>query len=125
MVAQTVAWQETGELSMRHIFCLVAVFWTFEGNCLASDKTDFFEQRIRPVLIERCYECHNSTDAAEGGLKLDFRQGLLSGGDSGPAVVPGKPSASLPRCSHISFRTSWNVAPFFSGLGSALAVFAG
>ncbi len=67
----------------------------------ADDRTDisredFFESRIRPVLVKHCYECHSSaTDEAKGGLKLDFRGGLLRGGESGAAVVPGRPEASL------------------------------
>ena len=63
----------------------------------AADEpgVEFFEKRIRPVLIENCYECHNSQDKTEGGLALDDRDGLREGGDSGPAIVPGKPDASL------------------------------
>ena len=63
----------------------------------AADDEDreFFEKRIRPVLVERCYECHNSRDNAEGGLALDHRAAMLAGGDSGEAVVPGKPDDSL------------------------------
>jgi hypothetical protein len=58
---------------------------------------EFFEQKIRPVLVERCYSCH-STEAAQnkklrGGLLLDSREALRKGGDSGPAIVPGKPDA--------------------------------
>ena len=55
-----------------------------------------FEQKIRPVLVKHCYECH-AADAKKirGGLLLDTRAGLLKGGDSGPAVVPGKPVESL------------------------------
>src|SRR4051812_3836868 len=56
----------------------------------------FFEQKIRPILVEHCYKCH-SLDAKKerGGLLLDTRQGLLDGGDTGPAIVPGKPKDSL------------------------------
>jgi hypothetical protein len=54
----------------------------------------FFEDRIRPLLIKHCYECHGE-DLAEGNLRLDTKQGWLRGGDRGPAVVPGDPSASL------------------------------
>ncbi len=64
----------------------------------ADDGTgrEFFEAKIRPVLIERCYSCHSVEAAkAKGGLKLDSRDGLRAGGDSGPAVVPGKPDESL------------------------------
>lgn len=53
-------------------------------------KIEFFESRIRPVLVEHCYSCH-SHDAKNirGGLLVDLREGLIQGGDSGPAVIPG------------------------------------
>lgn len=59
-------------------------------------KLEFFEARIRPALVDHCYSCH-STGAKEvkGGLLLDSRQGLLVGGDSGAALVPGNTDASL------------------------------
>ncbi|HVX59673.1 MAG TPA: DUF1549 domain-containing protein, partial [Pirellulales bacterium] len=60
-----------------------------------DEAREFFEKRIRPVLVERCYECHNSRDTAEGNLALDHRAAMLAGGDSGEAVVPGKPAESL------------------------------
>ena len=65
----------------------------------ADDGIDFFEQKIRPVLVERCYACH-STEAAnkqnlKGALFLDSREALRKGGYSGPAIVPGKPNESL------------------------------
>ena len=48
----------------------------------------FFETKIRPVLVEHCYECHSSESGkSRGGLKVDSRDALLRGGDSGPAVV--------------------------------------
>ncbi|MFN0199303.1 MAG: PSD1 and planctomycete cytochrome C domain-containing protein [Planctomycetaceae bacterium] len=56
---------------------------------------EYFELHIRPLLVERCYECHSSeSDPIEGGLRLDSRSGWQAGGDSGPAVVPGKPNES-------------------------------
>jgi hypothetical protein len=56
----------------------------------------FFEARIRPVLIKHCYECHSAESKnIKGGLLLDSREGLLRGGESGPAVVVGKPDESL------------------------------
>ena len=51
-------------------------------------QLDFFEQRIRPMLVTECYECHGAKKQ-KGGLRVDFRDGLLKGGDSGPALVPG------------------------------------
>ena len=60
---------------------------------------EFFEKKIRPVLVEHCYACHSAAARAKkklrGGLLLDTRQGLLDGGDSGPALVPGKAKDSL------------------------------
>jgi cytochrome c553 len=56
----------------------------------------FFETRIRPVLVENCYECHSATaKKIKGGLRVDSQQALLKGGDSGPAIVPGDPANSL------------------------------
>ena len=54
----------------------------------------FFEGKIRPVLVEQCYECHNA-GKHKGGLALDSRAGWEQGGDSGPVIVRGKPDASL------------------------------
>jgi hypothetical protein len=56
----------------------------------------FFESKIRPVLVEHCYKCHSlGASKPKGGLLLDSRQAIRAGGDSGPAVVPGDPEASL------------------------------
>ena len=51
---------------------------------------EFFEKKIRPLLTERCYECHSAEKKIKGGLRLDLADGWLKGGDSGPAVMPGK-----------------------------------
>jgi hypothetical protein len=57
---------------------------------------EFFEAKVRPVLVANCYPCHSHQAAKQrGGLYLDSRDALLRGGDTGPAVVPGKPAASL------------------------------
>ncbi|MDR3638538.1 MAG: PSD1 and planctomycete cytochrome C domain-containing protein [Isosphaeraceae bacterium] len=56
---------------------------------------EFFEKRVRPLLVSRCYNCHSANTNAKGGLRVDDRNGLLQGGGSGPAVVPGKPEESL------------------------------
>ncbi|MFM7116424.1 MAG: c-type cytochrome domain-containing protein [Planctomycetota bacterium] len=59
-------------------------------------QLEFFESKIRPVLAEKCYKCHSeSSDKLGGGLRVDTRAGLLEGGDSGPALEPGKPRDSL------------------------------
>ena len=59
----------------------------------AADDAAFFERSIRPLLVERCLECHGEKE--EGGLRLDGRAAVLAGGDSGPAAVAGDPAASL------------------------------
>lgn len=60
------------------------------------ESFDFFETKIRPVLIEHCYECHSvESGKAKGGLRVDDREALREGGDLGPAVAPGKPEESL------------------------------
>ena len=57
---------------------------------------DFFESQIRPVLVKHCYDCHSTeSGTAEGGLRVDDRLAIRAGGGRGPAIVPGKPKASL------------------------------
>src|SRR5262249_989169 len=58
------------------------------GDGPTAAQVEFFEQKIRPVLVAHCYKCH-ATDAKKvrGGLLLDSRAGLRKGGDTGPAVV--------------------------------------
>jgi hypothetical protein len=75
-------------LSLLMAPCLVA-------NPSAQDL-EFFESRVRPILAEHCYECHSEDiNEAEGHLLLDSAQGWKLGGDSGPALIPGQPDASL------------------------------
>ncbi len=60
-----------------------------------AEGLEFFEKRIRPLLSEQCYECHSEqSKKVKGGLLLDSRDGVLQGGDSGPAIVPGDPDKS-------------------------------
>jgi mono/diheme cytochrome c family protein len=71
-----------------------ALFLLFAAAAGAQDeRAEFFEKRIRPILVARCFECHTTTKL--GGLRVDSRQALLKGGDTAPAVVPGKPEESL------------------------------
>ena len=57
--------------------------------------TEFFESKIRPVLVERCFKCHGPESKPEGNLRLDSLAGLLAGGDLGPSIKPGNPQDSL------------------------------
>src|SRR3954453_16027239 len=62
----------------------------------AAGDSEFFEKKIRPVLVEQCYKCHSaSSKKLKGGLLLDSREGMLKGGETGAAVVAGKPNQSL------------------------------
>jgi hypothetical protein len=71
--------------------------WLAAGSLLAreEDGLEFFEKHVRPVLVERCYECHSASKKTKGGLALDTRDATLRGGDSGPAVIAGDPEKSL------------------------------
>ena len=61
-----------------------------------SPQLDHFERKIRPVIVEQCEACHSSAlDEPMGGLRLDSRDALRQGGQSGPAVSPGQPEQSL------------------------------
>ncbi len=61
----------------------------------AAHADEFFEKKIRPVLVERCYGCHSEKlREPKAGLRLDSREGVRRGGDSGPAIVTGKPEES-------------------------------
>ncbi|GAA4462949.1 PSD1 and planctomycete cytochrome C domain-containing protein [Novipirellula rosea] len=82
------------------LFICVAI-WFPQANgsaqeTLSQEKIDFFETKIRPVLVKECYGCHsNQTGNAKGGLRLDTQELTAIGGNSGPAVVPGDLDESL------------------------------
>lgn len=85
-------------LAHCHVLLSVGLWAILFHAAGAADATptllEHFESRIRPVLVEQCYSCHNSHGETEGGLALDHRAGLLAGGTAGPIVVPGNSSAS-------------------------------
>jgi mono/diheme cytochrome c family protein len=60
-----------------------------------AEAIEFFESKIRPIFAENCYSCHSATEKIKGGLRLDAPHLLRKGGDSGPALAPGKPDDSL------------------------------
>jgi cytochrome c553 len=86
---------------MRWIPLIFVVFWSTAAAVRAdappSDADlQFFENKIRPVLVERCYKCHSEKEGKDkGGLLVDSRSALLKGGDNGPSLVPGKPDESI------------------------------
>lgn len=66
------------------------------GEPNSPEQVEFFEAKIRPLLIENCFECHSGgSKRLQAGLRLDSRLGAIQGGDSGPAIIPGKPDDSL------------------------------
>jgi hypothetical protein len=84
---------------MKPMLCSAAVFATMIGAVRSAeppkDQAEFFEKHVRPLLTEKCFSCHSeSAKKDKGGLVVDSLAALLQGGDSGPAVVPGKPDES-------------------------------
>ncbi len=87
---------------MRKLVLLLLLLITtssLQGDDNDHRGLDFFEAKIRPELVKHCYECHSAGAAGKkklkGALLLDSRDGSRKGGESGPAVVPGKPDESL------------------------------
>jgi len=77
-------------------FVLCSLSFILSSAELPPDQVAFFETNIRPLLVESCHGCHSAESGkSKGSLLLDTRAGLLKGGDSGPAIVPGNPDASL------------------------------
>lgn len=83
----------------RIILPVAIMTWVFNvGSTQAADPgIDFFEQKIRPVLIEHCYSCHSEETkrGPKGEFRIDNREVLRAGNESGPGLMPGKPTESL------------------------------
>lgn len=79
----------------RHVVTLIVTLSLLAAPESDAQGVEFFETKIRPALVEHCHSCH-SQDAKRirAGLRVDSREALLEGGDSGPAIVPGKPDES-------------------------------
>jgi hypothetical protein len=93
-----------GNFNLRRSICYVVILslWALSGPLVLAEnptiteaQREFFEKKIRPVLAEQCYDCHNSTHKKKGGLALDWSQPLRKGGDSGEVIIPGNPDESL------------------------------
>src|SRR5438045_1965611 len=80
----------------KFIFGLCLLLSAGFCHTLLGDEFEFFEKKIRPVLVERCYPCHSlGAEKLKGELLLDSKAGMLKGGDSGkPAIVPGNAATS-------------------------------
>lgn len=76
------------------IACVTACFLFIVSNCRAESDDDFFETRVRPVLVKHCQGCHGAKKQ-EGGLRLDSRDAWMRGGDRGEAIIAGEADKSL------------------------------
>lgn len=77
------------------LFLMLLASWHVSAAGVPQEQIQFFENQVRPLLVERCYECHSAdADEPEGGLRLDSLPGWQRGGDSGQVVVPGNPDES-------------------------------
>jgi cytochrome c553 len=85
MPALSAAW-----VLLTYVYILAGSSAARAGEFTAAD----FENKIRPVLIDTCFRCHGDTKTS-GALRVDSRDALLQGGESGPAVIPGNPDTSL------------------------------
>jgi hypothetical protein len=87
-------------LALSIVFMTIASYWLGlaqgEEKSIPQADLDFFERKIRPVLVEHCYACHSAEgNDIEGGLRVDSREALQRGGEGGPAVVPHQADKSL------------------------------
>ena len=81
---------------MRFSLCALLAIPLSTAAAVEGQGVVFFKEKVRPILAERCFKCHShEADKIKGGLVLDSREGLLAGGDTGPAIVPGDPEKSL------------------------------
>src|SRR5688572_10931196 len=83
--------------TLKHFAAFLAILFATAAQA-ADDGVQFFEQKIRPVLVEHCYSCHSAQarDAKklQGGLYLDSAAGVAAGGESGAVLVKGKSAES-------------------------------
>src|SRR6185436_9098022 len=77
--------------------CLAILYATGVTHAATPEPTKeqvrFFEEKVRPILAENCYKCHGS-EKQKGNLRLDVREAVFAGGESGPVIIPGKPDES-------------------------------
>jgi cytochrome c553 len=77
---------------MGHALCAAG---SLADDAANADALVFFESKIRPLFVEKCYTCHSANTNAKGGLRVDDLGGLLVGGNRGAAIFPGQPDQSL------------------------------
>ena len=92
----------TSKTDFTTIACLVSALFSGANafgqteQPLPTESVQFFEAKIRPVLVEHCFRCHSADgQGIRGGLSVDNRDAMLAGGESGPAIVPGNLAESI------------------------------
>jgi cytochrome c553 len=66
------------------------------SQTISPEDRTFFEQKVRPLLVEHCYSCHSvEAKKSKGGLRLDSAESITKGGETGAVIIPGKPEQSL------------------------------
>ncbi|WP_435016989.1 DUF1553 domain-containing protein [Tundrisphaera sp. TA3] len=87
---------DSSKLMLAAVLCWHSAGWAFgaEPQAPTAEQVRFFESQVRPVLVEQCGKCHGASKP-KAGFRVDSRSAMISGGDTGPGVVPGKPDESL------------------------------
>src|ERR1041384_5521698 len=92
---ELIDWFE-GTVFVAALFCAGLSASAADAPKLTASELDFFEKKIRPLLSDNCYKCHSAgAEKVKGGLLLDTREGVLKGGNTGPAIIPGNLDKSL------------------------------
>lgn len=93
--ATCLTWRRWTRLSTIVLAGAVVVAFSIVGHAAERNEPVTFEKHVRPILKANCFHCHGEEEEIESGLDLRLRQLIVGGGDSGPAIVPGDPEASL------------------------------
>jgi mono/diheme cytochrome c family protein len=89
------AFEKLAVLALASLVLFTGTATAKADGAAAADKIHFFETKVRPVLVQHCYECHGADEANRGGdFRLDTPSSMLNGGSQGPAIVKGEPSKS-------------------------------
>ena len=80
-------------LNRIRLIAALALFACVTSRCAAEEPS--FEQHVRPILKAYCFDCHGDAEKLEGNLDLRLKRKIAAGGESGPAIVAGKPAESL------------------------------
>lgn len=81
---------------MLCVLTLTAASNLLAEDAITAEQVQFFESKVRPIFVEHCYECHSAAaDEVEAELLLDSKWGWMTGGESGPAIIPGNLDDSL------------------------------